>query len=731
MKTNSKNKKNQKRKKYKSLVAKCGKTFCSKFFFKLTSSIIDPQLMCLQILQYEKPNRKKEEIELTIPMLITLKEFNDYYCSNETSKEAITNNLYKFSWILFYSFYKKNHIIKKPNEKNEFFYLILNGSIDKYSLIFNKNDITVEEYLKLLLKLKQLEEFEILNKMKILNNNNINVNIDNLENFCIKYPQYNYEKLKSKVIKELEIDGFSFNEKNNQFLTKMDNINNYLNLLNKLKNSKYNLNINNEKRVTLLLPQYEKVVTLTKGMFIGDLSLDLNKDNYLYICKENCDIGFIDKKDEYIKTDVPKILYENQANTLKMFKNKYYILQDINDNIFYNNYSKLFIRKTFKYGDKIMLQNSMEDGVFFMIKGEILVSTKTHLDRVTKLIMNIGESVNSFNEYISAKNQNKQEEITENYIDKDLAILQKNRNFQNEYDKLYKGEKEIKIEKYKEWDIFGLNEMYNKNTELSNFTAECISDYCILYFISKKNFNLIMSKEKSLFDRVVQLVELRSEYFIGVIKAFKSGFIKNIIQKIKSENSSIKAVRKFPIINIRNKTIFPDGRVNKFPNKVKSNLFNTDKENNEGNLSPIKTNNKNYIMLTESIETNKSNLLLNNSLCPSIRSIKNEAMSENSRSNKSYYYNNPLKNSLTSLQHKSNCYSLINANYNLFRKNKILDPIKTNNLRKDILFSFVKSTKNNSSLFATNNLNILNIIKKPSNKSIGIEDQKLPSLYLK
>ena len=162
------------------LLGKWGKTFCSKLFFKLTSSFIEPQLMCLQILQYEKANRKKEEIEMTIPLLRTLKEFNDYYCSSETNKEKITKNLYEIAWVLFYSFYKKNHIIKKVNDKNEFFYLILNGSVDKYSLVFNKNDITVEEYLKLLLKLQKLEEFDVLKKMKIINNKSMNINIDNL-----------------------------------------------------------------------------------------------------------------------------------------------------------------------------------------------------------------------------------------------------------------------------------------------------------------------------------------------------------------------------------------------------------------------------------------------------------------------------------------------------------------------------------------------------------------------
>ena len=712
------------------LLGKWGKTFCSKLFFKLTSSFIEPQLMCLQILQYEKANRKKEEIEMTIPLLRTLKEFNDYYCSSETNKEKITKNLYEIAWVLFYSFYKKNHIIKKVNDKNEFFYLILNGSVDKYSLVFNKNDITVEEYLKLLLKLQKLEEFDVLKKMKILNKKSMNINIDNLKFFCRKYPQYNYENLKSVAIKELENDGFSFGEKRNQFLSKMNNIDNYLNLLNKLKNSKFNLDINSKKRVALLLPHYEKVMTLTKGMFIGDLSVDFNKDNYLYICKENSDIGYVDKKDGYNMTVIPNILIKNQMNTFKKLKNKFYVLQEINDNIFNDNYAQFFLRKTFKKGDKIFLQNSTEDGVFFIVKGEILIHTTIQLDKVTNLIRNLGESVDTFSEYISNKDQNEIEKLSENSSDKDLEILEKNRNFQNQYDILYKGEKKILIEKFKEWDIIGLNEMYNKNTELSNFTAECISDNCILYFISKKYFSLLISKEKSLFDRVVQLVELRSQYFMGVIKTFKSNFIKKIIQKIKSSNSLNKVVPKFPKLSLYNKTIYSEGRDNKLSSKLNPNLFHTSRENKI--FTPVKKSDINYLMNTENDENMKSNYILNTSYNKAFIKKKNEGINRNNKNYiNNYFSKKSLKDSLPNSKKKLENYSEINKNYNLFRENKILNSMKANHFHKDVLFSFNKNQKNKSTLFISNNLSVVNIVKKIGNNPLKTEEKKLPSLYIK
>ena len=274
--------------------------------------------------------------------------------------------------------------------------------------------------------------------------------------------------------------------------------------------------------------------------------------------------------------------------------------------------------------------------------------------------------------------------------------------------------------------------MYNKNTELSNFTAECNSDSCILYFITKKNFSLLVSKEKSLFDRVVQLVELRSKYFIGVIKTFKSNFIKNIIQKIKSSNSLNKAIPKFPKISLNNKTIYSEGNDNRISNKIKSNLFHTNRVNNGKTFSPDKKIDINYLMNTENDENMKNNYKLNTSYNKAFMKMKNEVMNNYNKNYLSNYYSkNSLKDSLPNLKKKLESYSEINKNRNLFRANKILNSMKGKHSHKDVLFSFNKNQKNNSPLFISNNLSVVNIVKKIDNNSLKTEEKKLPSLYVK
>jgi hypothetical protein len=99
--------------------------------------------------------------------------------------------------------------------------------------------------------------------------------------------------------------------------------------------------------------------------------------------------------------------------------------------------------------------------------------------------------------------------------------------------------KEIDFGSLKEGDILGLNELYDYNNSLFNFTAECVSKEACLFYINKNNFNLILSKENSLYDSVIQKVELRIKFMIGTIKNYQRFFSKVNITKSKKENLKI------------------------------------------------------------------------------------------------------------------------------------------------------------------------------------------------
>ena len=129
------------------------KTFASKLFIKLCREVIDPIIICLQTLKYEPENRKQEEIESTIPYLKTLENFNDYVNFLETPNSAF-DLMTKFAKITFYQYYRRNSIIKKPGETNETFFILLNGNVFEYNLIFEAENLSLEQYLLYLIKKK-------------------------------------------------------------------------------------------------------------------------------------------------------------------------------------------------------------------------------------------------------------------------------------------------------------------------------------------------------------------------------------------------------------------------------------------------------------------------------------------------------------------------------------------------------------------------------------------------
>jgi hypothetical protein len=55
-----------------------GKTFSAKLFIKLCSKIVDTNIICLEILNFEKENRTKEDIETVLPWMNNLTYFYEY-----------------------------------------------------------------------------------------------------------------------------------------------------------------------------------------------------------------------------------------------------------------------------------------------------------------------------------------------------------------------------------------------------------------------------------------------------------------------------------------------------------------------------------------------------------------------------------------------------------------------------------------------------------------------------
>ena len=99
------------------------RTFASKLFLKLTNGYINPEIACVSILSFESQNRTRDDIEKTLPWLMTLNDLTDFLFLNENPNDY-KQILFQFALILFYQYARQFHIVKRLGEKKISFMLL-------------------------------------------------------------------------------------------------------------------------------------------------------------------------------------------------------------------------------------------------------------------------------------------------------------------------------------------------------------------------------------------------------------------------------------------------------------------------------------------------------------------------------------------------------------------------------------------------------------------------------
>lgn len=709
------------------------KTFASKLFIKLTESIIDKRIIFILILQFEYANRKQEDISKAAPYLSNLGDFYNYICFKE-NKVNIPGILNEITWLLFYKYYKKLSILKRPNEFNQNFYIIMSGKVDKLSLVYKKICLTFEEYLIFLLKMRIINEKGIINKCALLNRNLLDKTIilynDNLKHFFeLNKNKYNYDKLHKIAAKELRSEGFHADHDRN--IVNISSIDTYY----KIGRLKYNIVANsesNEAKLMFYIPHYEKIATLEKGCIIGDLTNNFNEENYSYITRNSCDIVYIEKDDTSIETKVYDIFNRKKREIFSEIKNNFSLFQKINDYIFFNQYAPYMIYKKYKKGDKIFLQNSNYDGIFLIVEGDIEISVNLFINEIPQFLLDLKYSLNQFQEYAyNFKIEeifNYDEELKNNFANNPLISSK-------DYMNIYCKPQEIILTTMKKNEILGLNEFYNYKTKLFNFTAECVSDYALLYFLPYKYSYTLLNVQ--LKDSVTNYIESRINYFIGKINKFKSNFLNKSYNSIKflkgikfqKEMSRIKSKKEMEsifskkTINLKNilKEVNNHTNIKKYKskdnNKTCINFFSKNKffNNNTINdnaINNLKTMNNKFSDTSMKYASFEKNKFKNHS-----QKIKHYILGKSSYK----ISTNSLKNLNLN---KSKQFSFFIGDFELINKG-----MKNEDIKDDICKRFNSlDNKNNSNLNTLKNLKLKSIKKI---KAHNIFLYNLPKIKLK
>ena len=562
-----------------------GKTFSAKLFIKLCSKIVDTSIICLEILNFEKENRTKEDINTVLPWMKNLYYFYEFISMKET-EESKKEILKQLIWLLYRKIFYRNSIIKKIDDINNFLYIVLEGYLIKIDLVLYRESLSLEEYLQYLIKMEIMNENEIINKCKILNKSFADINTNTIKEFCDKSGDlYDYYSLKEKAMKELIECGVIFPKKSKKGINnenqdyKIESIDSYLKIFIFNANPKASHDIA-KAYYNFYLGKYVKNGIMKKGQYIGSFLKEEMKDNSKYIAKEKCIVGVFNKEKNY-----PNKLYnayiEKMIRIFMDIKHKFVMFHSIQDDIFYKKYVPYMHYRKYVKGEKIFLQNSMYEGIFLLTNGTIKICVNISIDEMKNLMTNLTYSLNNFKDYVSSFDNDKfkQKGMTSclDNIPKDLNDL------------FFKRD-EYELVTIKEYNIIGTNETYNPKTQIYNFTCECTSESAVLYFFPKIYLHNLLNKEKEVYNSFIHLVEFRIKDIIWKMKKHITVFEReikhhkfistkgnnNLIDKEKNKNKIISRNEK----NIFNNNLFlTKNDTNKIQTIYDDHLLSTPKPN--------------------------------------------------------------------------------------------------------------------------------------------------------
>ena len=649
--------------------------FLQTLFTKISGENLRTILPFVEIFKLEPQNRRNSEIQLIIPYIQSLAYFNEFLTLRE-QRETFIKLINEFVWVLCYEKYEKNTIIKRPKEFPEKFFLILYGSVAVLDLVVTKECLTEEQYMIYLIKMRILNEEEIIRKCNKYNKDILNIDTTDIEQYCNSGFKFKYNTLKVKALRDLYKHNFNIQD----YTNKVPNIEEYIfatKVINDVR--KKNEDKNTNKKYFYIL-HYEKIGVMRTGRYFGDLCIkNINKERVCFFALEDTDIGYVDK----FVYDRPKLflpIEKKKERYIESYINSFYIFREVKTEEFCNKYAKYFLYKRYTNGEKLFLQNSFHDGVYLIIEGLVNVYTDRQINEISGLMVSLQYSLDGFSEFLSCLKEDKINNNKEDFIKNPVYHTK-------EYSELSKGQKRIYLNKLGNFEIIGLNEYYSYSTQLIHFTVEIISQDALIIFIPKRIFYKIITSDREVLFSLKKIVELRSRFYIGKLKNYKDSLINDINNKLITNS------------NRRSKTSLENRKNNRYQNKKE--LFH--KRNN----SPMSNENR--------IKDNKI-LNLNQTLSPNnnknFNSIFNKTNSNFNKTQSTNFNQTYTSNfNQTYISNLNNSKKIDNSNY-VKTQYTFTEPINENDKFKFTSSNYFRKDRNNNKTLTNFHNRKQNVLKK-------------------
>ena len=657
---------------------------------------------------------KSSSLSETIAMrLKKLPELRQYINENDKDKES--KIFFEIGKYLKYSRYRKGKFIKHSYDSDNFFYMIFSGNIAKINIKYIRTYLTFKEYLMHLIKLKLLGENYIYKKI-IKKNKKIfpfDENIDLTITKNIKMD--NYDEFVQKIKDEIN------NSPWNQDTKEINDVSDFIELYNP-KLSKNNLSfIGKESKYPTFLPMYVFDKILKPISFIGQLSQPKGiKSLSTYVCLSSSSVFYINKEKIDKRNNLYALFQRKVSEDIitNLFEG-HFLFQDTDINFLSKNYSKYFYIRNFHKGQQIISQNTPNEGIYFINKGVFQLKSRRTYHELNELKYKVMQALNNENknnltEIENSSNKNK-ENVYEGINPMQIENLTK--------------ERDITFNVIRASDVIGLEDIYDIETGLNNFSVECISYEGETYFLPREILTSMRTNE-TIDNNIRELVGKQCLFLLREINNNKNSIensMKNISNNFKENKSNAFYLRKFKNFNNSKNSISMTLRnssldFSSFSNNINLNTYSTTNFSNNYNFTIKENSLKNSIR-------NKYNNKIQKFVGSRILSSK--ILSFNKEPNLNLKLKTNSKNKIYKIKVRNNQkIRNLNSIEPLFEKREKIKPLKIfneenkNEMKNDYKYKLLKPKYGYDN--KTDNRNINNIFNRKSSGKKRIIKNLIP-----
>ena len=647
------------------------------------------------ILELQKPE-KERNIEIIVKYIKTLKGYINIL---KFSEEEFETNLIESAKILKYSDKEKNEIVVEEGDKGDSFYLLLKGSCVFLVSKLTTYEMTKEEYMFHLFKLRKNNSNELLRQCLLYNNlsfpidESFDVLIKNIVNKKTKGGEFLDNENIINGAKEL----YNYLKKNTTNKTKIKSIEEYIERNKVILKEEKNLTIEEKEKLkkekkAVQIPNFIIIGKCGKGDTFGELALEKSggKRKATVITFEESHFA---------------IIYRNEFNNLlknavEKAKKKFFsvivsytIFSHISNYTLEKKYYKLFALKKFEKGNNLIEQNENGDKSYFIINGDFEIYTNRNIVEINDLIIYYKNYIRKYGKKNDYKLYNPYIEIREN---EDLTLNKKFKS--DEENKILFEKRLLKLSIFQNRDIIGLNDLMiplNNSISVSKSLVFCksLTHNSQVYSIDKNQLFFILDHEERVSELIIEYEINKMKMLIQRLNIHKER-IYNLTKKIdfdlseKSKNISISlnhSNRKNRFSNLEDNIIVENNQIKNYIYRIEK-----EKEYKEKLLESTKKKNK--------FDSGKKKMLL-----PKIK-INNQSVKKGNLNNTSsrllttYNSNDTFYNYYREGLFHRNLYETIFKDYafNYNKNNDKLFKTTTNNKNKPGVYDFLILDKFNS-----------------------------------